>query len=82
MLYIDQPTQTGFSYDVLTNGTIEEVNSPFLVTPVEPGDVHALELNTTYLLGTFASQNPKHVVDTAADAAEVAWHFMQTWMLQ
>ena len=82
MLYIDQPVQTGFSYDLLTNGTIEEVASPFAVTPVNPTDVHTLDLNTTYLLGTFSSQNPKSVPDTTIDAAEVAWHFMQTWMQQ
>ncbi|KIW73072.1 hypothetical protein PV04_01219 [Phialophora macrospora] len=82
MLYIDQPVQTGFSYDVLANGTIDEVASPFIVTPVKSSDVHSLDLNTTYLLGTFSSQNPNTTVDTTVGAAEVAWHFMQTWTQQ
>jgi hypothetical protein len=82
MLYIDQPVQTGFSYDVLANGTIDEVASPFIVTPVKSSDVHTLDLNTTYLLGTFSSQNPNTTVDTTVGAAEVAWHFMQTWTQQ
>jgi hypothetical protein len=82
MLYIDQPVQTGFSYDTLVNGTINEAVNPFQVTPVEAADVRALDLNTTYLLGTFSSQNPKTTVDTSVGAAEVAWHFMQIWTQQ
>lgn len=79
MLYIDQPVQTGFSYDVLANGTVNEVESPFAVTPVQSTGVQALDLNTTYLLGTFSSQDMKNSVDTTVGAAEVVWHFMQTW---
>lgn len=82
MLYIDQPVQTGFSYDVLANGTIEEVASPYAVTSVDAADVHALDLNTTYLLGTFSSQNPNNTMNTSPGAAKVAWHFMQTWIQQ
>jgi hypothetical protein len=82
MLYLDQPVQTGFSYDILANGTIEEVASPFVVTPVDASDVHTLDLNSTYLLGTFSSQNPNNTVDTSVDAAEVVWHFMQAWTQQ
>ena len=32
MLYIDQPVQTGFSYDTLVNGTIDETVNPYIVT--------------------------------------------------
>jgi carboxypeptidase C (cathepsin A) len=28
VLYIDQPVQTGFSYDVLINGTLDQLQQP------------------------------------------------------
>lgn len=31
MLYIDQPSQVGFSYDTLVNGTIDQIESPVAV---------------------------------------------------
>lgn len=80
MLYIDQPVQVGFSYDSLVNGTINEVISPFDVTPVD--DPTALNLNTTYISGTFASSNPLSTSNTTQTAAMASWHFMQIWMTQ
>ena len=49
---------------------------------MKASNVHALDLNSTYLLGTLPSQNPNNTVDTSVGAAEVAWHFMQTWTQQ
>ncbi|KAH8895308.1 alpha/beta-hydrolase [Thozetella sp. PMI_491] len=73
MLYVDQPVQTGFSYDTLINGTINEPKSPFTVGK-------SSSTNSTVISGVFSSQNstlaPKSTVATAA----AMWHFMQVWM--
>ncbi|KAK1750434.1 alpha/beta-hydrolase, partial [Echria macrotheca] len=79
LLYIDQPVQTGFSYDKLINGIIDETLLPYNVTPVVPG-APAPKLNSTVLMGVFPSQDPKSTVSTASGAARIAWHFMQIWM--
>ncbi|KAI1818103.1 alpha/beta-hydrolase [Poronia punctata] len=76
MLYIDQPVQTGFSYDSLINGTIDETALPFVVTPTEDYE----DVDHYTLAGTFASQNPATTANTTAVAAAAAWHFMQIWM--
>jgi len=77
MLYIDQPVQTGFSYDRLINGTIDETVLPYLVKPVSPSTP---PLNSTHILGVFPSQNATSTANTTATAALAAWHFMQVWM--
>lgn len=77
MLYIDQPVQVGFSYDVLTNGTINEIKSPFAVTPFED---EVPETNMTTLAGTFASQDFASAPNTTDMAAVAIWEFMQIWM--
>ncbi|KAL2256780.1 hypothetical protein VTK26DRAFT_1138 [Humicola hyalothermophila] len=79
MLYIDQPVQTGFSYDQLINGTVDETVLPYVVTPV-PETSPIPELNSTFLLGTFPSQDPSSTANTTTTAALAAWHFMQTWI--
>ena len=77
MLYIDQPVQTGFSYDRLINGTIDETVLPYLVKPVSPSTP---PLNSTHIPGVFPSQNTTSTANTTATAALAAWHFMQVWM--
>jgi Serine carboxypeptidase len=79
MLYIDQPVQVGFSYDSLVNGTANELVSPFAVTPADPKASKAPSVNSTFLAGTFASQNNATTANTTQDAALAIWHFMQTW---
>jgi carboxypeptidase D len=79
MLYMDQPVQTGFSYDTLINGTVDETILPYVVRPLSPL-VPAPELNSTTLLGVFPSQNPMSTANTTATAALAAWQFMQIWM--
>ncbi|KAK8118092.1 uncharacterized protein PG998_006373 [Apiospora kogelbergensis] len=78
MLYIDQPVQTGFSYDKLINGTINEPANPFLVTPTKPGE--QAKVNATTLAGVFPSQEQVSTANTTGTAAHAAWQFMQTWM--
>ncbi|KAK4220858.1 Alpha/Beta hydrolase protein [Podospora fimiseda] len=79
MLHIDQPAQTGFSYDRLIEGIVDETNLPYVVTPVD--QLQSLpELNSTMLLGTFPSQDVNMTANTTTQAARAAWEFMQIWM--
>lgn len=79
MLYIDQPIQTGFSYDTLVNGTLDEIESPFLYTPSNFSN-GIPETNLTFLTGTFASTNPAAAPNTTIAASKIMYHVMQTWM--
>ncbi|KAL3488298.1 Alpha/Beta hydrolase protein [Aspergillus germanicus] len=75
MLYIDQPSQVGFSYDVPTNGTYDQLTgirdvTPYLTVP---------EQNNTFYVGTFPSLNASTSANTTENAARALWHFAQTW---
>ncbi|KAK4154409.1 Alpha/Beta hydrolase protein [Chaetomidium leptoderma] len=83
MLYIDQPVQTGFSYDVLTNVTIQlDESGESVVTPTEFTDGQIPTTNNTYRIGTLGSQNMSHTTNTTERAAHALWHFMQTWLFE
>lgn len=78
MLFIDQPTQVGFSYDILTNITWNLGNG----TPPEVADFsdgNVPEQNLTFLVGTSSSLNMTHTANSTAHAAHAIWHFAQTW---
>ena len=75
VLYIDQPSQTGFSYQTLLNGTLD-VLAGGVVTPEttpEPG-------NWTALLGTFPDQDPLLSANNTDTAARILWHVVQTFV--
>jgi len=80
MLYLDQPSQVGFSYDVLTNITrnlaISEEDSS-----AQPADFSdgIPEQNNTFLVGTTGSQNMSTTANSTVHAAHALWHFAQTW---
>ncbi|KAK8029456.1 hypothetical protein PG993_010747 [Apiospora rasikravindrae] len=78
MLYIDQPVQTGFSYDKLVHGTVNELGLPYEVTPHK--SMEGVEVNATNLAGVFPSQDELSTANTTTTAAHAAWHFMQTWL--
>ena len=76
MLYIDQPNQVGFSWDILTNGTLDMTTN--MITPQDfSGGIP--EQNNTLYVGTFASQDPQNTVNDTQNAARALWHFAQTW---
>ena len=77
MLYIDQPVQTGFSYDVLANGTLDQISSNISIVDFSDGTP---ESNNTLLVGTFASQDANSTANTTINGAHAAWHFAQTWL--
>ncbi|PYI02607.1 alpha/beta-hydrolase [Aspergillus sclerotiicarbonarius CBS 121057] len=72
MLYIDQPVQTGFSYDILINGTLDLVSMD-----ITPGSGTPGPLNRT---GTFSSQTLTSTANTTTNAARHLWNFAQVWL--
>ena len=76
MLYIDQPNQVGFSYDVLTNGTVDQTTSIIETTNFTGGVPNT---NNTFYVGTFPSQDPQATANGTQNAARALWHFAQTW---
>jgi carboxypeptidase C (cathepsin A) len=83
MLYIDQPVQTGFSYDSLFNGTCNQAvpldSNPITLfprgtEPTEPGDG-----NATFYYGTFSSQNASYTPNSTYSAAPAFWAVTQAW---
>lgn len=81
MLYLDQPVQTGFSYDTLINGAIDETDLPYVVIQ-DKGTSPPPAGNSTFLRGTFSSQNFKTTANTTVTAALAAWNFLQVWLQQ
>ncbi len=71
MLYIDQPVQTGFSYDVATPGILNLMDGNIF-----SGEV---PLNWTAMAGNFSSQDPTRTANTTAIAMRVIYHFLQIW---
>lgn len=85
MLYIDQPVQTGFSYDVLTNVTIrfdgDDLSEPTL-TPTDFANGEIPLTNNTFRIGTMASQKAAYITNTTALSAHAMWYFLQTWLFE
>ncbi|KAL8687080.1 MAG: hypothetical protein Q9218_006646 [Villophora microphyllina] len=74
MLYIDEPNQVGFSYDIPSNGTTDEAE----ITIQDFSNGVPVQNNSFYV-GTFPSQNPKNTANGTTNAARAMWHFAQTW---
>ncbi|KAL4747104.1 hypothetical protein BDW72DRAFT_22979 [Aspergillus terricola var. indicus] len=78
MLYIDQPNQVGFSYDVATNGTYNQLTGVRDVS----GWSTVPEQNNTFYVGTFPSLNASATANTTENAARALWSFAQTWFTE
>ena len=76
MIYIDQPTQVGFSYDVPTNATFDSLTGN--ITVQDFSETVPTQNNSLYV-GTFASQNPNSTANSTLLAAKSLWHFAQIW---
>ncbi|KAL7621954.1 hypothetical protein AAE478_007455 [Parahypoxylon ruwenzoriense] len=77
MLYIDQPNQVGFSYDVPTNGSIDLLTGRIYIPPAEqPNSLPPI----AYLNGTFSSMNPNNTANTTEAAAVAIWHMLQGFL--
>lgn len=75
MLYLDQPSQTGFSYDVATNGTVDLAQGIITLKNFTGPAVQ----NNTHHVGSFSSQSNITTANTTIHAAHAIWHFSQTW---
>ncbi|KXT12380.1 hypothetical protein AC579_1703 [Pseudocercospora musae] len=83
LLYVDQPVGTGFSYTSLFNSTkdfmyITSTESTGIV-PFDSYNGSVPAENTTFLYGTFPSQDPADAPSTSQTAANALWHFAQAW---
>lgn len=76
MLYIDQPNQVGFSYDVPSNGTLDTLRGEITLADFSQG---IPKQNNTFFVGTFPTQNPLSTANDTTNAARAFWHFAQTW---
>lgn len=73
VIFIDQPTQVGFSYDQLTNLTLNLDTQEF--GPLAPSNA-----NWTLINGTFPSGQTQNTQNTTLMAASASWHFLQTFL--
>lgn len=76
MLYIDQPNQVGFSYDIPSNGTLDELTGNITLADFSNG---IPTQNNTFYVGTFPSQSPLSSANDTTNAARALWHFAQAW---
>ncbi|KAK2781854.1 hypothetical protein FQN53_000281 [Emmonsiellopsis sp. PD_33] len=76
MLYLDQPTQVGLSYDTLANYTSNLITGE--TTKLKPDDPIP-EQNATFLVGTYPSGDGNNTALGTRNAAIALWHFAQVW---
>lgn len=72
MLYIDQPVQVGFSYDILTKGTLDLESGNIIPDSNIEGPLNKR--------GTFGSQRLLSTANTTTNAARHLWNFAQVWL--
>lgn len=82
LLFIDQPTQTGFSYDERINAAIDlskdfpySLESRMVPAPLAPGAPAWRNVN-----GTFASGRVMDTQHSTALAARACWYFLQGFL--
>ena len=73
LLYIDQPVQTGFSYDVVTEGVLNTLTADIDISGED------VPLNFTAVKGKFSTQNPLKTANTTGVAAKAISNFLQLW---
>lgn len=79
MIYIDEPNQVGFSYDIPTNVTINFNDETVVPTDFSKG---IPEVNATHRIGTMSSQKQENTVGLTEQAAHAMWHFAQTFFTE
>jgi carboxypeptidase C (cathepsin A) len=82
LLFIDQPTQTGFSFDERVDGTIDfSKDSPFMLESRLVPQALTPEIPTWRVMnGTFASGQVVNTQDSSMLAATACWHFLQGFL--
>lgn len=77
IIFIDQPVQVGFSFDVLTNASLNLIDD---LLSYPPSQIPNTQPSYTFLNGTFGSGNPKNSASTSEVAAQAVWHFLQAFL--
>jgi carboxypeptidase C (cathepsin A) len=82
LLFIDQPTQVGFSFDERVNASVNLMNDHAFVPESRspPQSVPANIPSWRWFNGTFASGVTGNTQDTTAIAAQACWHFLQGFL--
>jgi carboxypeptidase C (cathepsin A) len=82
LLFIDQPTQTGFSYDDRVNASIDlGKDYPFMLeSRTNPQAPLSGTPAWRVMNGTFSSGRKINTQDTTAIAARACWHFLQGFL--
>jgi hypothetical protein len=75
MIYIDQPVQTGFSYDVLQNSSVDLVTGQ-----IPPAVTNTALQNITVLPGTFPSLNITSTANSSTNAARALYYALQVFI--
>ncbi len=78
MLFIDQPAQSGFTYDSLVNGTFNMTEG--VITPLEFDSSFAADTDAATTWGTFSTQDPAHTTNTSVSSARAVWYFAEHWL--
>ena len=77
ILYVDQPNEVGFSYDIRQNGSLDLLSSTIFFPPtVAPQGQPAY----TFLNGTFSSNDGNQTANTTETAAHAIWHMLQGFL--
>jgi hypothetical protein len=80
MLYIDQPVQVGFSYDILRNGTFDALAQTLLPVIADFSVSGVPEQNETFFVGTFPSLSSNSTANSTGNAVPAVWSFLQAWL--
>ncbi|KAF4992186.1 hypothetical protein FGRMN_7317 [Fusarium graminum] len=75
MLFIDQPNQVGFSYDIPTNSKLDFYDNQVVPLNATPWAPDWLVQN-----GTFSSNNGNFTANTTETAAMAIWHMVQGFL--
>ncbi|KAL8284962.1 hypothetical protein RB597_002175 [Gaeumannomyces tritici] len=74
MLYVDQPAQTGFSYDVAAEGVYNLETGV-----VDLNNTTATPASQLLVAGRFPSQDPARTANSTQTAAHTMYRFLQAW---
>ena len=77
ILFIDQPNQVGYSYDVASNGSLDLLTSDM---SVPAANAPPNQPSSTFLNGTFGSNNYHNTANTTQIAANTIWHMLQGFL--
>lgn len=77
LLFIDQPDQVGFSYDAVTNASLNLLSGDISYPPT---DVPNGQLPYSFLNGSFGSGNQASTANTSNVAAQATWHMLQAFL--